>query len=223
MDSPELTQKFVQLASRDNQTIGLYYRNVVLPILLRYIRPDDRLIDLGCAGGVLLCLLRERGFRHLWGMDAAASLLDRIPDPTIHRVCDNYLRIRDHFGAGSFDAVTVFNTLHHLDSREEYTAFFTNLADVIRPGGRVIVKELRNGIFYRIYNGIIFNSVTRTLFPGTFGPRCFVQTEEREMHARFFREFVPHLRSIVSAGGRFRILARHLPLTFEQMIVLERV
>ncbi len=97
MDSPELTERFITLASMDNKAIVYYYRHIIVPIILRHARASCRLIDLGCAAGVLLTLLRERGFNDLYWIDAAGVLLERVPDKSIPVVCDNYLNVRRHY------------------------------------------------------------------------------------------------------------------------------
>ena len=221
MDPPELTERFVSLASTDNKAIVLYYKYFIVPLVLRHVQPHHRLLDLGCAGGVLLTLLKRRGFTDLHGIDAAQALLDRIPDRSIPTVCDNYLNVRSHYPQGYFQAATVFNTLHHLDSTEEYFQFFENLRSVLSPGAVVMVKELHDGLFYKAYNAILHSRMANLVMPGVFNRRDFVQTEETDMHRRFFREFVPRLEQIVQAQGRFTLVKRYRPLTFEQVLVLQ--
>lgn len=38
MDSPELTEKFIKLASVDNKTIVFYYRHMIVPVIMKYIK-----------------------------------------------------------------------------------------------------------------------------------------------------------------------------------------
>ncbi len=208
------------MASTDNLAIMAYYDKVIVPILLKYLEPESPLLDLGCGGGVLLTLLQRRGFKNLYGIDAASILLDRIPDKNIPVICDNYLNVRSHFQQGQFQAATVFNTLHHLETLEEFEAFFYNLHYIMKPGGLVFIKELRNGMFYRIYNGMIKSSVTQFLFPWFIGPRNFVQTHEEEMHSRFFDFFLPQLKKILRTKDRFSFVKRHTPLSFENLLVV---
>lgn len=221
MDSPELTERFISLASVDNRAIMLYYKHIILPLVRKHIKPDSHMLDLGCAGGVLLTLLRQKGYKNLYGIDAAQVLLDRIPDKTIPTVCDNYLNVRQHYKEGQFDAATVFNTLHHLDSKEEYFQFFENLRHIMKPGAIVMVKELRDGLFYKIYNAVLHSKIAKKLFPSVFKSRDFVQTEEKDMHRRFFREFVSDINKIIEADGRFKLIKVYKPLTFEQLLVLK--
>lgn len=221
MDSPELTERFVKLASMDNHAIVFYYRNFIMPLVRRYIKPGDHMLDMGCAGGVLLTLLREKGYKNLYGIDAAQVLLDRIPDKTIPTVCDNYLNVKDHYKENTFNAATVFNTLHHLDSKEEYYKFFENLHYILKPGAVVMVKELRDGLFYKTYNAVLHSKTVNRLFPSVFNSRDFVQTEEQDMHRRFFRDFLSNINDIMEASGKFGIVKLYKPLTFEQLIVLK--
>jgi 2-polyprenyl-3-methyl-5-hydroxy-6-metoxy-1,4-benzoquinol methylase len=221
MDSPELTERFVTLASVDNRAIVYYYRHMIVPIILRHIKKTSSVIDLGCAGGVLLTLLQQRGYKNLYGIDAAQVLLDRIPDVTIPTICDNYLNIKQHYEKNQFDAATVFNTLHHLDSREEFYQFFENLHYILKPGAIVMVKELYNGLFYKTYNAVIWSKTANRLFPSVFSSRNFVQTEEVDMHSRFFKDFVGNINDIMEAKGKFKVIKQYKPLTFERLIVMQ--
>ena len=221
MDSPELTERFVTLASMDNKAIVVYYRHIIVPLVVRHVGKTDHLLDCGCAGGVLLNLLQERGCSNVYGIDTAQVLLDRIPDRNIPVVCDSYLNVKQHYDKSQFDAVTVFNTLHHLDSKEEFYRFFENVHHIVRPGAVVIIKELYNGLFYKTYNAIIWSSIANKLLPSVFSSRNFVQTEETDMHARFFKDFVGNIKDILEAKGKFKVKKQYKPLKFERMIVLE--
>ena len=221
MDSPELTARFITLANINNSAIRLYYQYCILPVVKRHIRREDALLDLGCAGGVMLTLLKKKGFMNLSGIDAASVLLDLIPDKSIPTVCDNYLNVRTHYRRGQFDAAIVFNTLHHLDSKEQFYQFFDGLRYILKPGATVLIKELRNGWLYKAYNGIIKNRITNALFPSVFERRNFVQTEETGMHSRFFKDIEPCFNSIIEHGAKFKVLKRLKPLTFESIFVLK--
>ncbi|MDI6759458.1 MAG: methyltransferase domain-containing protein [Candidatus Brocadiaceae bacterium] len=207
----------------DNKFIVFYYKHFILPIVMRHVKKSDHFIDIGCAGGVLLTLLRGEGFQNLYGIDAAQVLLDRVPDKTIPTVCGNYLNVKQFYSKNQFDAATVFNTLHHLDSKEEYCQFFENLHYIMKPGSVVIIKDLYDGLFYKTYNAILHSKIARQVFPRVFVGRDFVQTHETDMHRRFFREFVPHFNKMVETQERFKIIKKHWPLTFEQLIVLKTI
>ena len=168
-----------------------------------------------------MTLLQERGFKYLYGIDAAQVLLDRIPDKTIPTVCDNYLNVKLHYERKQFDSATVFNTLHHLDSKEEFFQFFENLHYILKPGAIVMVKELYNGLFYKTYNYIIWNKIANRLFPSIFAGRNFVQTEEVDMHSRFFKDFVGNIDDILEAKGKFKVVKKYHPLAFERLIVMK--
>jgi len=205
----------------DNRAIVYYYRYIIVPLILKHLKKADCLLDLGCAGGVLLTLLQERGFTNLHGIDAAQVLLDRVPDKSIPTVCDNYLNVKRHYRQNQFDFATVFNTLHHLESKEEFYLFFENLHHILKPGAIVMVKELYNGLFYKIYNAIIWSKLANKLFPSVFAGRNFVQTNEVDMHARFFKDFVGNIDDIMEAKGKFKVIKKYYPLAFERLIVMK--
>lgn len=223
MDSPELTERFITLASMDNKAIVYYYRHIIVPIILRHARASGRLIDLGCAGGVLLTLLRERGFKDLYGIDAARVLLERIPDKSIPLVCDNYLNVRRHYNEKQFDAATIFNTLHHLGGKDEFCRFFENLSYILKPQAVVLVKELYNGLFRKVYYAAIKSKICALILPSVFSGRNFVEREEQDMHSRFFRDIAPNMNSLLEGGGKFKIIKQYNLFTFERLTVMERI
>ena len=51
MDSPELTERFVTLASVDNRAIVFYYRHMIVPKILKHIKKTNSLLDLGVRVG----------------------------------------------------------------------------------------------------------------------------------------------------------------------------
>ena len=67
-----------------------------------------RLLDVGCADGVLRRALPSAG-PWLVGLDAAVAVLRAHPSPVVRRDA-----VRLPFARGAFDAVTALNVLYHL-------------------------------------------------------------------------------------------------------------
>ena len=92
-------------------------------------------LDVGCGGGLLLGMMRERGFR-VMGLDnspaAAAIAWSRQRVPAVCGVLE-HAPLRD----GTFAAITMFHVLEHVpDPRAYVTAAHRLLA----PGGRLIAQ-----------------------------------------------------------------------------------
>lgn len=218
MDPKELTDLFVYLTSDKNLSMRIYYNNFIKPVVKKYIKPTDNMIDLGCAAGLLLQLLARDGYTNLYGMEQKKILLDQIKDNRIKTICDSYLDLNRHFSENTFDAITIFNTIHHLDGIEEYKNVFENIWRVTKDGGIVVVKEPYKSIGYSIYNFLIFTLVP--VFSKTFTPRRTVVIMEKTMHERFFSQFYPNIHEILFSEGKFE-LVRQLPLFHEKMLILK--
>jgi SAM-dependent methyltransferase len=92
-----------------------------------------RVLDVGCADGVLRAALPQAG-PWLVGLDRAAPLLRAHPRPAVQADAT-----RLPFRGTSFDAVTALNVLYHLPDplpalREAHR--------VLRPGGQVLVSTI---------------------------------------------------------------------------------
>jgi len=93
------------------------------------------LLDVGCGGGLLLGMMRERGFR-VMGLDnspdAAAITWNRRHVPAVCGVLE-HVPLRP----GSFAAITMFHVLEHVHDPRAYVAAAYHL---LAPGGRLIAQ-----------------------------------------------------------------------------------
>jgi SAM-dependent methyltransferase len=123
------------------------YRRLVLRDHARFVERAlgdsggvGRLLDVGCGGGLLLGMLRERG-RTVVGLDnspaAAAIAWSRQRVPAVCGVLEDApLR------AGSFAAVSMFHVLEHVRDPRAYVAAAHRL---LEPGGRLIAQTPNAG------------------------------------------------------------------------------
>lgn len=110
---------------------------IIADILAPFIlRPDARILDVGCATGRLLALLRDKGFPNVHGLDpspscaAAAQRLYGIPvrTTTLSRL---------HESGEAFDVVILVGVLEHINDLD--TAL-REVHDVLSPQGIVYVE-----------------------------------------------------------------------------------
>lgn len=111
---------------RQNAFLYLIYRDVYARIATQL--PHDtypRVLEIGSGGGFLRSCLP-----HVVTSDCVAGPgIDRVVD-----ACD----LRASFAAGSLDAITAYNVLHHLP---DIGAFLQGAERVLRAGGRIVVVE----------------------------------------------------------------------------------
>lgn len=102
-------------------------------------RPEDRVLDFGCAEGEALAPLVARfGFQYV-GVDASQALLEearrRHPQATFRRMGeDGRIPAED----GEFAYVVVLGVLHHVPTVRQY---LRELIRVLAPGGRLFLRE----------------------------------------------------------------------------------
>ncbi|MGI5271304.1 class I SAM-dependent methyltransferase [Nonomuraea sp. CA-218870] len=112
--------------------------------LLRFVRPDDRVLDIGCGTGQVTRLAARRG-RAATGIDLSAPMLARARELAAAEGVANATFTRGDaqvhdFGAGAYElAVSRFGVMFFADP----VAAFRNVGDALTPGGRVALLSLR--------------------------------------------------------------------------------
>jgi SAM-dependent methyltransferase len=118
------------------------YRRLVLRDHARFVAralgdsgARGRLLDVGCGGGLLLGMLRERGIRVVGLDNSAAAAQIAWSRQRVPAVCGvlEHIPLRD----GAFAAVTMFHVLEHVHDPRAYIAAAYRL---LTPGGRLIVQ-----------------------------------------------------------------------------------
>ena len=103
--------------------------------------PFSDLLDAGCGTGEMLAMFQKYcPDKNYTGIDLSEKMIETAKKKKLERVCfvagdcEN-LPFADH----SFDVVTCSMSLHHYPNPEE---FFHSLRRVLRPGGRLILRDM---------------------------------------------------------------------------------
>ena len=110
-----------------------------------------RALDIGCGPGQIPILIARRWPQmHVTGIDAAAHMIEEARraaqsagvkvDFEVLRILPGAAHTPLPFADGSFDAVTCNSVVHHL---ADPLSAFNEMARVVRPGGAVLVRDLR--------------------------------------------------------------------------------
>ena len=105
------------------------------------VKPQDRVLEVGCGMGRYTLLLAEKGVR-VEGLDLAPALLERMREYNGDRYniplhCADMVSPPKEL-EGVFDVVIGFFVLHHV---HDLDPCFAAMARLLRPGGRMIFVE----------------------------------------------------------------------------------
>jgi len=105
-----------------------------------------RLLDVGCGTGFVLNLARDL-FKEIHGVDVTPAMLAKVDTSSGNITLHNQPAESLPFAANTFDAVTSYAFLHHL---EDYTKVLREVHRVLRPGGVLYVDLEPNREFWRL-------------------------------------------------------------------------
>lgn len=144
-------------------------RRVVCPLgeIRRHVPLQSSVFDLGCGtGAILVELIRTRQVRRVGGSETSPSLLAVARDATRRALgtpADSGDFIVSKFPPdrlGSYDCIMLIDVLHHI-SRKEQAGFLCLLGQHLRPGARLVLKDINAG---RI--SVLWNRLHDALFSG---------------------------------------------------------
>jgi SAM-dependent methyltransferase len=122
--------------------------------IMKALRGDESVLDLGCGNGQFLLELSERGHRGpLLGVDFSLPLLGEAQGRS-HKASMEFremdvTRLSDHLEifidpvapAGGWEVITLFAVLHHIPSSGLRTALLQVVRRLIKDNGRVILSN----------------------------------------------------------------------------------
>ena len=108
--------------------------------------PFDSLLDVGCGTGPVVELLAKKyPEKHFIGLDITPAMIEVAQSKGLSNA---EFMVGDAenlpFGDGRFDAVLCSNSFHHYPHPER---FFSEAARVLRPGGRLILRDYTSNDF----------------------------------------------------------------------------
>ena len=112
------------------------------PPMLAELERDsfDNVLDVGCGTGPVIELLSKKyPEKHFVGLDITPAMIEVAQSkklPNAEFIVGDAENLP--FGDGGFDAVLCANSFHHYPNPEK---FFAGVARVLRPGGRLILRD----------------------------------------------------------------------------------
>ena len=105
---------------------------------------NRRLLDLGCGTGFVIDLAKDL-FERIDGVDVTQAMLDRVDRSGGHITLHNCAAERLPFADATFDVVSAYAFLHHL---EDYQKVLAEALRVLKPGGGLYVDLEPNKLFW---------------------------------------------------------------------------
>jgi ubiquinone/menaquinone biosynthesis C-methylase UbiE len=131
--------------ARPFSTAASITNETALRLLVEAARPEpqDRLLDVACGGGIVVCAFAPH-VGHATGIDLTPAMLDRARELAAERHLTNVTWQQGDvgslpYGDASFDiVVTRFSVHHFIDP----AAVLREMARVCAPGGRVVLVDM---------------------------------------------------------------------------------
>jgi ubiquinone/menaquinone biosynthesis C-methylase UbiE len=126
---------------------------------LEYLRQNthgDRLLDIGCGTGFIINLAKDL-FAQIDGVDITQAMLNQVDLSSGNITLHNTVAEKLPFEANTFDAVTAYSFLHHL---EDYRPVLAEVKRVLKPGGLFYVDLEPNQQFWQGISDLEKSSAT---------------------------------------------------------------
>lgn len=154
--------KFREMDKRDEGLITKH--KIVLEMILKNSKPQDRILDVGCSEGKILKDLLSRGYKNLYGVDIQEWAKTSLTGSKIkYKECD--IENEPIPFRGKFDIIIFSDVLEHLFSPN--TVLY-EMRKYLNPRGKIIFSVPNAGWFL---NGPLLTLFPAKLFVSTaFGP-----------------------------------------------------
>lgn len=142
-----LTSKFKSAGFIDS--LKIKYRSLICPFisLIQTVKPGEKAGDIGCGSGQFLLLLTEFAQpSYLYGIEISKKLIDNA-----HNLFSNFAKEKYAFeqydgihfpkALAEMDVLFLIDVLHHVPKNNQ-EAFLKDLANIMKPGARLVLKDI---------------------------------------------------------------------------------
>ena len=160
----KLKQDYNQIANEFSSTRNFFWD---IEPLKRYIKPRDKILDVGCGNGRLQEILKEKNVDYI-GVDISEKLIEiakrKYPRAKFIVLTDP---LKLPFEDNSFDKVFAIRVLHHIPSEDFRKKFLKELKRVLKPSGLLILtvwswKSRDKRSFFRILKSIFLKIIKKS-------------------------------------------------------------
>lgn len=162
-------------------SLKIKYRSLICPFisLIKMVKPGEKVGDVGCGSGQFLLLLSEFARpSYLFGIEIneklihnANKLFDFMPDKKYY--FKSYDGSNFPQELAEMDVIFLIDVLHHVP-KELQERFLKNLVQIMKPGARLILKDI-NAASPLVY----MNKIHDFVFAGEIGREMSMEKAKR--------------------------------------------
>jgi 2-polyprenyl-3-methyl-5-hydroxy-6-metoxy-1,4-benzoquinol methylase len=190
-------QIWLDYQSYNRTKLLMIYKKLAISSLDRKIA----ILDIGCATGTFLSILRENGFNNLCGWEPQIDLVNNKLDESVE--IGNCLDDLENKGYHSrFDVIFIIGVLHHLGSLEEISTCIKNVHLLLKNNG-VFVSVEPHKTLVRSFATSLMMSLPDTLLPSNVVlDKSLVKHEQNEL-GQWLNNYQVKCDQMLSKNGFF--------------------
>lgn len=112
-----------------------------LEVFERYVKKEEKLLDVGCGYGRVMELLYRAGYRDMTGMDFSENMIERGRKQFPYLTFEVQKNGRIDAADGSFDAVILAAVLTCIVDNKEQETLLREIRRILKPGGIIYVND----------------------------------------------------------------------------------
>jgi 2-polyprenyl-3-methyl-5-hydroxy-6-metoxy-1,4-benzoquinol methylase len=178
-----LTSKFKSAGFIDG--LKIKYRSLICPFinLIKTVKPGDKVGDVGCGSGQFLLLLTAFAQpSYLYGIEISQQLIVNAQQlfggfTKAPYNFEKYDGVHFPTALAEMDLLFLIDVLHHVPKNKQ-EAFIKDLAKVMKPGARLVLKDI-NAASPLLY----FNKLHDAIFAGEIGNEMSIKRAKSLLEA----------------------------------------
>ncbi|MEU1710842.1 amino acid adenylation domain-containing protein, partial [Streptomyces sp. NPDC005706] len=177
----------------------------------------ERVLEIGVGSGLLMAHLAPY-VQEYWGTDLSGAVIERLRGEVedvglggrVHLRCrpaDTF----DGLPAGRFDTVLINSVIQYFPDRAYLTRVIDQALDLLAPGGRVIIGDVRNGRTLRALHAAVHRH--RGTATPTIVDRAVMLEKELVVSPEYFSHLAEHDERVTAVDIQLKHGAHHNELT----------
>jgi len=146
--------------------ISRHYLEKRVDFFSRYLRPNFKILDVGCGTGKIIVKLSENSNLKVYGCDSSLEMLKNISNRSnLQITC--CLSDRLPYMVDTFDLIISVAVFHHLSSKEVALRTIHDMIRVVKKGGRIIIWDANpwNPYWQLLFKRVLHDKDVKKILP----------------------------------------------------------